>query len=122
MCRMTEPEKARMTTERNPMPKTATGISGLDQILNGGLPEGRVTLVTGNSGTGKTLLGIEFLVNGIREYDENAVLVTFEESPPKVTEKGSSLGLDLKKLQDDGKLAMLAFKVDPPEKSMGYFD
>jgi circadian clock protein KaiC len=119
---MTKAEKARMTTERKPMQKTATGISGLDQILNGGLPKGRVTLVTGNSGTGKTLLGIEFLVNGIRQYDENAILVTFEESAPKVTENVSSLGFDLDNLQDDGKLAMMAFKVDPPETSMGYFD
>ncbi len=93
-----------MKTERKPIPKTATGIPGLDQILNGGLPKGRTTLVTGNSGTGKTLLGIEFLVNGIRQHDENAVLVTFEESAPKVTENVSSLGFDLDNFQDDGKL------------------
>src|SRR6202042_1322148 len=122
MCRMTKPEKVRMKTERKPMPKTATGISGLDQILNGGLPKGRVTLVTGNSGTGKTLLGIEILVNGIRQYDENAILVTFEEPAPKVSENVSSLGFDLDNLQDDGKLTMMAFKVDPSKKSMGYFD
>ena len=85
-----------MTTEHKPIPKTATGILGLDQILNGGLPKGRTTLVTGNSGTGKTLLGIEFLVNGIRKNDENAVLVTFEESAPKVTENVSSLGFNLR--------------------------
>jgi len=111
-----------MTTNREAILKSATGISGLDQILNGGLPKGRVTLVTGNAGTGKTVLGIEYLVNGIRHYGENAVLVTFEESAPKVTENVSSLGFDLNSLRDGGKLFMLAFKVDPPEKRKGYFD
>src|ERR1700691_4020229 len=111
-----------MTTNRKSIPKAATGISGLDQILNGGVPKGRVTLVTGNSGTGKTLLGIEFLANGIRQYEENAVLVTFEESAPKVAENVSSLGFDLNNLQDDGRLAMMAFKVDPPGNGGGYFD
>jgi len=111
-----------MTSDYKTIPKTATGIPGLDQILNGGLPKGRVTLVVGNSGTGKTLLGIEFLVNGIRQHDENAILVTFEESASKVTENVSSLGFDLNNLQDDGKLTVMAFKVDLPEKNRGYFD
>jgi circadian clock protein KaiC len=114
-----------MTTEQEPISKTATGIPGLDQILNGGLPKGRTTLVTGNSGSGKTLLGIEFLVNGIRQHDENAVLVTFEESGPKVTENVRSLGFDLNNFQDDGKLVMMSFKVDqlPEEdKDRGFFN
>src|SRR3984885_11114250 len=115
-------EETKMTTNHKSIPKAETGISGLDQILNGGLPKGRTTLITGNSGTGKTLLGIEFLVNGIREYSENAILVTFEESAPKVTENVSSLGFDLDNLQDAGKLTMMAFKVDPSKKSLGYFD
>ena len=102
--------------------KTATGISGLDMVLDGGLPKGRVTLVTGNSGTGKTLLGIEFLVNGIRQHDENGILVTFEESAQKVTANVSSLGFDLEGLQNAGKLTILAFKVDPADKRTGHFD
>ena len=112
-----------MAVAHKPIPKSATGIAGLDQILNGGVPKGRVTLVTGNSGTGKTLLGLEFLVNGIRQYDENALLVTFEESATKVTANVGSLGFDLNKLQDDGKLTIMAFKVDPVLKEDGgYFD
>jgi len=110
------------TAERRPLQKTATGISGLDSVLDGGLPKGRVTLVTGNSGTGKTLLGIEFLVNGIRRHDENAILVTFEESASKVAENVSSLGFDLNDLQNAGKLTMMAFKIDPADKKSGYFD
>ncbi len=60
--------------------KAPTGIGGLDQITGGGLPRGRVTLVAGSAGAGKTLLGLQFLVSGAREYGEPAVLMTFEES------------------------------------------
>jgi circadian clock protein KaiC len=111
-----------MTTERKPISKVATGISGLDQILNGGLPKDRVTLVTGNSGVGKTLLGIEFLVHGMRERNESAGLVTFEEAGPKVTENVRFLGFDLDRFRDKGELAMLAFHVEPLAKDVGYFE
>ena len=60
--------------------KAPTGIRGLDQITGGGLPRGRVSLVAGAAGAGKTLLGLEFLVGGARKYDEPGVLVSFEES------------------------------------------
>ena len=56
--------------------KAPTGIPGLDQITGGGLPRGRVTLVAGSAGAGKTLLGLEFLVAGARQYGEPGVLVT----------------------------------------------
>jgi hypothetical protein len=56
--------------ERVELPKTPTGISGLDEVTGGGLPAGRPTLVCGPAGCGKTLLALEFLVRGITEYDE----------------------------------------------------
>ena len=61
------------------LPKAPTGIPGLDEITKGGLPRGRSTLVTGGTGCGKTLLGLQFLVAGAREYGEPGVLMTFEE-------------------------------------------
>ena len=64
--------------------KVPTGIPGLDQITGGGLPRGRVTLVAGSAGAGKTLLGMNFLVAGARKYGEPGVLMTFEESAAKV--------------------------------------
>src|SRR6202167_2323200 len=64
--------------------KVPTGIPGLDQITAGGLPRGRVTLVAGSAGAGKTLLGMNFLVAGARQYGEPGVLLTFEESAGKV--------------------------------------
>ena len=92
-------------------PKALTGIQGLDEITRGGLPEGRSTLVTGGTGTGKTLLGLQFLVAGAREYGEPGVLVTFEESAEEVTANVASMGLGLDGLERDGLLAIIAFPV-----------
>ena len=95
--------------------RAPTGISGLDQITGGGLPRGRVTLVAGSAGAGKTLLGLQFLVAGARDYGEPGVLLTFEESAAKVADNVRSLGFDLDDLQRDGLLAVLSFRVEPNE-------
>ena len=103
--------------------KAPTGISGLDQILAGGLPRGRVTLVAGSAGAGKTLLGMNFLVAGARQYDEPGVLMTFEESAAKVALNVRSLGFDIDELVRTGQLVVLAFRVDPSEiVQAGVFD
>ena len=105
------------------MAKSPSGIPGLDQITEGGLPRGRVSLVAGSAGTGKTLLGLQFLVAGARQYGEPGVLVTFEESAAKVADDVRSLGFDLEQLQRDGLLVVLAFRVDPAEiVATGSFD
>jgi circadian clock protein KaiC len=103
--------------------KAPTGIPGLDQITGGGLPRGRVTLVAGSAGAGKTLLGLEFLVAGARDYGEPGVLVSFEESEAKVTLNVRSLGFDLDQLRRDGLLVTHSFQVDPSEiVAAGEFD
>ena len=103
--------------------KAPTGIHGLDQITGGGLPRGRVTLVAGSAGAGKTLLGLEFLVAGARRYGEPGVLVSFEESEAKVTLNVRSLGFDLDQLRRDGLLVMLSFRLDPSDfVATGEFD
>ena len=105
------------------LPKAPTGIRGLDEITGGGLPRGRSTLVTGGTGSGKTLLGLQFLVAGAREYGEPGVLVTFEEPAGKVSANVASLGFDLDGLQRDGLLAVHAFQMDPAEiVESGEFD
>ena len=103
--------------------KAPTGIRGLDQLTRGGLPRGRVTLVAGSAGAGKTLLGVQFLVAGAQDYGEPGILVTFEESAAKVSANVRSLGFDLGALQGDGRLEVLAFQVDPGEiVAAGEFD
>jgi len=77
------------------LPKAATHISGLDEITGGGLPLGRTTLVTGTAGCGKTLFGMEFLVQGAIQQDEPGVFVSFEESTDDLDQNVRSLGFDL---------------------------
>ncbi|HEY0870878.1 MAG TPA: circadian clock protein KaiC, partial [Acidothermaceae bacterium] len=86
--------------------KTATGISGLDEVTGGGLPFGRPTLVCGPAGCGKTLLAMEFLVRGIIEFDEPGVFVSFEETVDELVTNVVSLGFDLQQFQDDGLLVV----------------
>jgi circadian clock protein KaiC len=78
--------------------KSLTGINGLDEITNGGLPKGRPTLVCGGAGSGKTLFGIEFLVRGATQFNEPGVFMSFEESAEELTKNVTSLGFDLNRL------------------------
>jgi circadian clock protein KaiC len=80
------------------LPKAPTGIQGLDDITEGGLPLGRPTLICGCAGSGKTLFAIEFLVRGAIEYDEPGVFMAFEETSEELAQNVASLGFDLKDL------------------------
>jgi circadian clock protein KaiC len=77
------------------LPKCPTGITGLDEITEGGLPRGRTTLVCGSAGSGKTLLGMEFLVRGAMDFGEPGVFIAFEETADELTQNVASLGFDL---------------------------
>src|SRR3989454_5239900 len=79
-----------------------TGISGLDSILEGGIPRSNVTLVEGAIGTGKTTMGVEFVYRGASEFDEPGLIVLFEVSPEKVVRDAAQLGWDLTALERQG--------------------
>ncbi|MHA1595215.1 MAG: ATPase domain-containing protein [Candidatus Baldrarchaeia archaeon] len=81
-----------------------TGIEGLDEIVGGGIPRGSTVLITGESGTGKTILAVQFIVNGILKYGEPGLIVTCEEVPEKLRARMLAFGWDLKKLEENGKL------------------
>ena len=72
--------------------KLETGIAGFDQLANGGLPRGRTTLVSGTSGSGKTVFAVQFLAEGIMKAGENGVFVTFEESPMDIGRNALGMG------------------------------
>jgi circadian clock protein KaiC len=87
-------------SERSPaLSKAPTGIAGLDEVTRGGLPRARATLVCGGTGSGKTMLGVEFLVRGAQEFGEPGVLMSFEETAAEVSANVASLGFDLPALQ-----------------------
>src|SRR5688572_25331518 len=90
--------------KNNNLPKTPTGVSGLDEITNGGFPKGRPILICGSAGCGKTLFGIQFLVKGATEFNEPGVFISFEETPSDLSENVKSLGFDLEKLKAEKKL------------------
>lgn len=87
--------------------RAQTGISGLDDLLNGGIPRGRVVLVMGDPGSGKTTLCTQFLVNGIQKFNENGVMVTLEESPEHMCEEMGEFGWNLEEMENSGKLKIV---------------
>ena len=84
------------------LPKTPTGITGLDEITDGGLPTGRPSLICGDAGAGKTLFAVEFIARGALEMGEPGVIISFEENAEDLEKNVASLGFDLRKMQKDG--------------------
>jgi circadian clock protein KaiC len=86
--------------------RVATGIPGLDPLIEGGLPEGKSYLVTGDPGGGKSIFCAQFLLKGL-EDGEKAVYVAIDETPAEIVEQAASLGLDLAKYVDSKALLIL---------------
>ncbi|MBD2110448.1 MULTISPECIES: circadian clock protein KaiC [Cyanophyceae] len=122
---MTDSDQTDLQSSSHPpgVRKIRTLIEGFDDISHGGMPAGRSTLVSGTSGTGKTLFAVQFIYNGITEFDEPGVFVTFEESPEDIIQNAYSFGWDLQRLVDDGKLFILDASPDPEGQDVvGNFD
>ena len=83
------------------------GIEGLDDILLGGIPRNNVILVQGAPGTGKSLMGMEFIYRGITDYDEPGLIVVFETSPNKLIRDAAGFGWDLEDLEQRNKLKII---------------
>jgi circadian clock protein KaiC len=112
-----------MDKSRKQLPKSPTGIQGLDEITSGGLPKGRPTLVCGGAGCGKTLLAMEFLVRGATQFNEPGVFMAFEESAKDLTQNVASLGFDLKELIARKKIVLDFVYIERSEiEETGEFD
>ena len=101
--------------------KAPTGIAGLDEITGGGLPRGRTTLLVGGSGSGKTILALQFLVDGAQRRDEPGIFVAFEETPSRIVENAATFGWDLPALQQE-KLYFMDAQPAPDLVQSGTFD
>ena len=103
---MTDSATMPVTPQKGGLKKCLTGIQGFDEITEGGIPRNRITLLSGSTGTGKTLLGIDFLINGATTYDEPGIFMSFEENDEELYEDVASLNLDLQTLVADKKLLL----------------
>ncbi len=101
--------------------KSSSGSTGLDAVLEGGYPKERTTLLHGGTGTGKTILGLQFLICGAQN-DEPGILVTFEERAEAIRQNALALGWDLGQMEKEGKLIILDALPDPTAVFSGGFD
>ncbi|MDN3583374.1 circadian clock protein KaiC [Mucilaginibacter flavus] len=105
------------------LPKTPTGITGLDEITGGGLPKGRPSLICGEAGCGKTLMSLEFIIRGATQFNEPGVFMAFEEKAEELTQNVASLGFDLNKLQHDKLVKLDHVHIDRSEiEETGEYD
>jgi KaiC/GvpD/RAD55 family RecA-like ATPase len=84
-----------------------SGIPGLDEILGGGYPRGRVILITGGPGSGKTMMAMQFLLDGVNRFDERGVFVSLEESRHHLVHEMSNLDWDLEKYEKKNQIAIV---------------
>jgi circadian clock protein KaiC len=101
--------------------KSPTGIEGIDSITSGGFPAGRVTLVVGGPGCGKTVLALQTLVNGARLWHEPGVFIAFEEHSRRIVANAASFGWDLPELERR-KLVIIDAQLSPDIVRAGSFD
>lgn len=104
-----------------PLAKIATRIAGVDEILDGGLPSGRTTLVSGGPGSGKSVFGLEFLYRGAAD-GEAGLYVTFEERVDAVRQNALTFGWDLEALEQANKLFVMEARLDPEVVVSGDFN
>ncbi|MDX1588081.1 MAG: circadian clock protein KaiC [Oleiphilaceae bacterium] len=93
--------------------KLPTGIPGFDHIASGGLPKGRTTLVSGTAGSAKTVMAAQFLAEGILQFDEAGIFITFEESASDLRRNFKSFGWDIEGWEKAGKWTFVDASPDP---------
>lgn len=102
--------------------KCSSGIEGLDEITEGGLPKGRPSLICGSAGCGKTMFAMQFLINGAKN-NEPGLFVSFEETKEELEKNFASLGMDLKTLEAQEKFAVEYIYMERSEvEETGEFD
>lgn len=103
--------------------RVKTGVEAFDDLVMGGLPRGRTTIVGGTPGSGKTVFATQFLAHGIIELDESGVFVTFEETPSEIEVNMASFGWDIRGWRETGKLVFVdASPRDSDQVVVGDFD
>ena len=89
--------------------RIAIGIDGVDELINGGLIPGSLTLVTGTTGTGKTIFSSQFIYNGATKYNEKGVYVSFEEPVDNIKANAKKFGWDFDELEKKGMVKFVRY-------------
>ncbi len=89
------------------MNRVKTGIPGLDELVGGGFVEGTTVLLSGCTGTGKTIFGLQFLYTGAHQYNEPGILVTLESRPEETRTTAMQFGWDLRALEKKGQIVII---------------
>jgi KaiC/GvpD/RAD55 family RecA-like ATPase len=95
----------------NMQERVKTGIEGLDEIMNGGIPRGQLVLLSGTCGTGKTTICSQYIYNGLTKFKENGIYLSFEEMPQSIKNNVKQFGFDFEKFEKEGKFSFI--KYDP---------
>src|SRR5476649_2741071 len=103
---MPKAPKQTKALNHNQIDKCPTGITGFDQITEGGLPKNRTTLLSGSAGSGKTLWGLDFLINGETDYIEPGIFMSVEDTEYELYKDVASLNLDLRGLVSQNKIRL----------------
>jgi len=106
------------TKEKGSEERVPTGIPGLDEVMSGGFEKKSINIVSGGAGTGKSIFAMQFLINGITQYNDPGVYITFEEEKEKIQNHMQKMGWDLKKLGDEGKLMIIEYTPDKVSKML----
>lgn len=85
------------------------GIPGIDELTNGGLIPKTLNLLTGTTGTGKTVMSSQFIYTGAKEFNQNGVYVTFEEPIESIKESCLNFGWDFEPLEKKGKVVFVRY-------------
>jgi circadian clock protein KaiC len=113
-------DAAGLQKRRKEIQKVPTGIAGLDLVLGGGVPAGRMTLVSGGAGSGKSMIGLQCLLHGAGS-GEPGILVMFEERATSVRQNAMARGWDLAPLEKKNKLCLLDARLSPEVVVSGDF-
>jgi KaiC/GvpD/RAD55 family RecA-like ATPase len=95
------------------MERIRTGIKGLDELVEGGFPQGSTVLVSGGTGTGKTIFSTQYIYNGAVQYNEPGLFVTVESNPKNIAWNMESFGWDIRKMQEEKKINIYRLHLGP---------
>lgn len=109
-------KKDKSMEEKDGVKRLKTGVPGLDELLEGGYPHPSTILLTGNSGTGKTIFGLQYLYNGVKKYEEPGIYLTIQGQGTDITWYASRFNLDIHTLQDERKMIVSSYKISEYEK------